>query len=143
MLRDPAYREEKLIIFTEHRDTQTYLVRRLEQLGYQGEIAQIHGGMPYPEREVQVDFFHKPVADGGARYLIATDAAGEGINLQFCWIMVNYDVPWNRHAWNSAWGASTGMGRPITGDHHQPGGGQDARGPGVEDPPGEARGDQP
>ena len=95
VLRDPDYRDEKLIIFTEHRDTQTYLVRRLEQLGYQGEIAQIHGGMPYREREAQVDCFRSPLAEGGARYLIATDAAGEGINLQFCWIMVNYDVPWN------------------------------------------------
>ncbi|MBN2007574.1 MAG: DUF3883 domain-containing protein, partial [Anaerolineae bacterium] len=95
VLRDPQYRDEKFIIFTEHRDTQTYLVRRLEQLGYRGEIAQIHGGMPYPEREGQREFFRKPLSEGGARYLIATDAAGEGINLQFCWIMVNYDVPWN------------------------------------------------
>ena len=95
VLHDPDYRDEKLIIFTEHRDTQTYLVRRLEQLGYRGEIAQIHGGMPYPQREAQVAFFRKTLAEGGARYLVATDAAGEGINLQFCWIMVNYDVPWN------------------------------------------------
>ena len=95
VLRDPTYRDEKLIIFTEHRDTQTYLVRRLEQLGYRGEIAQIHGGMPYTGREAQVDFFRRPLAEEGARYLVATDAAGEGINLQFCWIMVNYDVPWN------------------------------------------------
>ncbi len=95
VLRDPDYRDEKLIVFTEHRDTQTYLVRRLEQLGYRGEIAQIHGGMPYRDRETQVGFFRRPLAEGGARYLVATDAAGEGINLQFCWIMVNYDVPWN------------------------------------------------
>ena len=47
------------------------------------------------ERDVQADFFRKPTEDGGARFLIATDAAGEGINLQFCWIMVNYDLPWN------------------------------------------------
>ena len=39
--------------------------------------------------------FRRPLADGGANYLVATDAAGEGINLQFCWLMVNYDVPWN------------------------------------------------
>jgi len=95
VLQDPDYRDEKLIIFTEHRDTLTFLVRRLEQLGYTGEIAQIHGGMPYKEREAQVEFFRKPVSKGGARYLVATDAAGEGINLQFCWLMVNYDVPWN------------------------------------------------
>ena len=39
--------------------------------------------------------FAEPVEDGGAKYLIGTDAAGEGVNLQFCWLMVNYDVPWN------------------------------------------------
>ena len=39
--------------------------------------------------------FRKPLDQGGARFLICTDAAGEGINLQFCWIMINYDVPWN------------------------------------------------
>jgi superfamily II DNA/RNA helicase len=47
------------------------------------------------ERDEQVEFFRKPVAEGGARFLVATDAAGEGINLQFCWLMVNYDIPWN------------------------------------------------
>ncbi len=95
VIHDPQYAGEKLIVFTEHRDTMSYLIRRLEQLGYTGEVAQIHGGMPYREREAQVEFFRKPVAEGGARFLVATDAAGEGINLQFCWLMVNYDVPWN------------------------------------------------
>ena len=68
------------------------LVRRLEGLGFSGQVAQIHGGMAWPEREEQVEFFRR---SGGARYLVATDAAGEGINLQFCRLMVNYDVPWN------------------------------------------------
>ncbi|HEU5349613.1 MAG TPA: helicase-related protein, partial [Ktedonobacterales bacterium] len=49
----------------------------------------------FEERERQVARFRQPIAEGGARYLIATDAAGEGINLQFCWLMVNYDIPWN------------------------------------------------
>ena len=40
-------------------------------------------------------FFRRPASDDGANYLVATDAAGEGINLQFCWLMVNYDIPWN------------------------------------------------
>ena len=95
VLRDPEYAGEKLIIFTEHRDTADFLIRRLEGLGFTGRIALIHGGMPYQERERQVEFFRKPVAEGGANYLVATDAAGEGINLQFCWLMVNYDIPWN------------------------------------------------
>jgi SNF2 family DNA or RNA helicase len=95
VLDDPDYRDEKMIIFTEHRDTLTFIVRRLEALGYTGKIAQIHGGMPYPDRDEQVALFRRKVEDGGAQYLVATDAAGEGINLQFCWLMVNYDVPWN------------------------------------------------
>ena len=89
------YRDEKLIIFTEHRDTAAFLVRRLEGLGYTGRVALIHGGLAYPERERQVELFRRPADQGGATYLVATDAAGEGINLQFCWLMVNYDIPWN------------------------------------------------
>ena len=95
VLRDPKYVDEKLIVFTEHRDTATFLVRRLEGMGFTGQVAQIHGGMPYRERERQVAFFRKTEDEGGAGYLVATDAAGEGINLQFCWLMVNYDLPWN------------------------------------------------
>lgn len=103
VLTDPKFSGEKLIVFTEHRDTLTFLVRRLNGMGYTGQVAQIHGGMsthPHPatglsEREEQVEFFRKPLAEGGARFLICTDAAGEGINLQFCWLMINYDVPWN------------------------------------------------
>lgn len=91
----PEYRDQKLIIFTEHRDTLQFLVGRLEGLGYTGQIAQIHGGMDYQERERQIEFFRKPADEGGAVCLVATDAAGEGINLQFCWLMVNYDIPWN------------------------------------------------
>ena len=95
VLRDPQYRDEKLIVFTEHRDTAEFLVRRLESLGFTGQIALIHGGLPYEQREHQVEFFRRPATEGGANYLVATDAAGEGINLQFCWLMVNYDIPWN------------------------------------------------
>jgi len=95
ILRDPAYQREKFLIFTEHRDTLEFLTRRLEGLGFAGKIAHLHGGMGYQQREDQVAFFRKPLDEGGAQYLVATDAAGEGINLQFCWIMINYDVPWN------------------------------------------------
>jgi superfamily II DNA or RNA helicase/DNA-binding XRE family transcriptional regulator len=95
LLRDPRCAGEKVIIFTEHRDTQTFLLRRFEGLGFTGRIAQIHGGMDFRAREAQVEFFRKPVAEGGAQYLVCTDAAGEGINLQFAWLMINYDIPWN------------------------------------------------
>ena len=95
VLRDPTFAHEKFIIFTEHRDTAEFLVRRLEGLGFTGQVALVHGGLDYREREVQVELFRRSPDQGGATYLVATDAAGEGINLQFCWLMVNYDVPWN------------------------------------------------
>ena len=84
--------QEKWLVFTEHRDTLEYLVQRLDGLGYVGQVAQIHGGMDWREREAQVEQFRDP---HGARFCIATDAAGEGINLQFCARMANYDIPWN------------------------------------------------
>ena len=95
VLNDQEYVDEKFIIFTEHRDTAEFLFRRFESLGFTGRVAMIHGGLPYQEREKQVEFFRRPANKDGASYLIATDAAGEGINLQFCWLMVNYDIPWN------------------------------------------------
>ncbi len=87
-----AYPDTKVLIFTEFRDTLDFLVGRLEGKGLTGKIAQIHGGMDYKERDRQAAFFRDP---DGARIMVATDAAGEGINLQFCWLLVNYDIPWN------------------------------------------------
>lgn len=95
VLTDARYASEKLIVFTEHRDTLDFLVNRLRGLGYTGQTATIHGGMHYTERQEQVEFFRRPADAGGARFMVCTDAAAEGINLQFCWIMINYDVPWN------------------------------------------------
>lgn len=101
----PEFQREKLLIFTEHRDTLRYLQGRFEALGYTGQIASIHGGMDVAEREEQRIFFMSPEfrrAQGlddpdrpSARVMLATDAAGEGINLQFAWLMVNFDIPWN------------------------------------------------
>lgn len=95
VLQAPKYRDRKMIIFTEHKDTLDFLVSRLERMGFTNQVARIHGGMPYQEREEQVEFFRRPANEGGATYLVATDAAGEGINLQFAWLMVNYDIPFN------------------------------------------------
>ena len=95
ILRDERYRDQKLILFTEHRDTLLFLVRKLEGLGFAGQVASIHGAMGHEQRDEQVELFRKPAREGGATYLVGTDAAGEGINLQFCWLMVNYDIPWN------------------------------------------------
>lgn len=87
-----AYPDTKVLIFTEFRDTLDFLMGRLEGKGLTGQVAHIHGGMDFREREAQVAFFKDPQ---GARVCVATDAAGEGINLQFCWLLINYDIPWN------------------------------------------------
>ena len=79
---------EKILVFTEHRDTLLYLTQRLKDLGY--SVCNIHGGMRLQDRIAAEKDFRRPV-----QFMVATDAAGEGINLQFCRIMVNWDMPWN------------------------------------------------
>jgi superfamily II DNA or RNA helicase len=80
-------RRKQLLIFTEHKDTLDYLV---ENLSADFEVAQIHGQMKLAERIEQERYFRET-----AQIMVATEAAGEGINLQFCHLMVNYDIPWN------------------------------------------------
>src|SRR4029077_13669890 len=84
---------QKLILFTEHRDTLNYLEARITTLlGRKEAVVIIHGGMGREERvKAQESFKHDP----DVRVLLATDAAGEGINLQRAHLMVNYDLPWN------------------------------------------------
>jgi len=78
----------KLIIFTEHRDTLNHLKEHLEKWGY--STCEIHGGMnPHQRKEAQEKFRTT------CQICAATEAAGEGINLQFCHLMINYDLPWN------------------------------------------------
>lgn len=97
LLRAPQYRDHKVIIYTEHKDTLEFLMRRLEGMGYAGQVAFIHGGLNFEQRDAQVEQFRRPHngEHGGARFFVGTDAAAEGINLQFCWILINYDIPWN------------------------------------------------
>jgi len=80
--------DEKLLIFTEHRDTLNSLARRLEEKGY--TVATIHGGMDVDSRKQAQRQFRTR-----AKIMVATDAAGEGINLQFCRYLINWDIPWN------------------------------------------------
>lgn len=84
---------QKLVIFTEHRDTLNYLQSRIGTLlGRAQAVVAIHGGMGREERmKAQEAFRHDPEV----QVLLATDAAGEGINLQRAHLMVNYDLPWN------------------------------------------------
>ncbi|MBN2055105.1 DUF3883 domain-containing protein [bacterium] len=95
VLTASRFANEKVLIFTEHRDTMNFLVRRFEGLGFAGQLAHIHGGMHYTDRRLQIEKFRKTKEQDGARLMVCTDAAAEGVNLQFCWIMVNYDIPWN------------------------------------------------
>jgi SNF2 family DNA or RNA helicase len=84
---------QKLVIFTEHRDTLSYLNQRITSLlGREDAVVVIHGSIGREERlKVQEAFRHDP----HVKVLLATDAAGEGINLQRAHLMVNYDLPWN------------------------------------------------
>ena len=85
--------KQKLVIFTEHRDTLSYLEQRIGSLlGRPPSLVMIHGGMGREERrKAQASFLYDP----DVQVLLATDAAGEGINLQRAHLMVNYDLPWN------------------------------------------------
>ena len=84
---------QKLVLFTEHRDTLRYLHERITTLlGRADSTVLIHGGMGREDRlKAQEAFRHDPQV----QVLLATDAAGEGINLQRAHLMVNYDLPWN------------------------------------------------
>ena len=91
-LLDKSGRRRKLIIFTEHRDTLYYLLQRIRSiLGSTAAVA-IHGGLSREDRrQVQMSFSSNPEV----QVLVATDAAGEGVNLQCANVMVNFDLPWN------------------------------------------------
>jgi superfamily II DNA or RNA helicase len=93
----------KLLVFTEHKDTLDYLAgdgkegRPLGKLRAWGlKTTQIHGGMKIGDRDTpNTRIYAEREFREDAQILVATEAAGEGINLQFCWFMINYDIPWN------------------------------------------------
>lgn len=114
----PRGEAEKVLIFTEYRRTQSHLVAELEQKYGKGSVVVIHGDMKLERREEneqELDAIWEPFPKHGAivapttkrtsqrlfrdhdkvRFLVSTEAGGEGINLQFCHICVNYDLPWN------------------------------------------------
>jgi superfamily II DNA or RNA helicase len=92
-MRDASGRQRKIIIFSEHRDTLNYLHGRIAGvLGNSDAIVTIHGGTHRDERRRLQALFR---SDPEVRVLVATDAAGEGVNLQTANLMVNYDLPWN------------------------------------------------
>jgi SNF2 family DNA or RNA helicase len=93
ILTDGNFQRRKFVIFTEHRDTLEHLVRRLRSLrGRHDAVVAIHGGMHREARKQAEEGFKN---DPTVEILVATDAAGEGINLQRAHLMANYDLPWN------------------------------------------------
>lgn len=92
MFNSQGYRR-KIIIFTEHRDTLSYLVYRLKRMIGEQAVVTIHGGIKLEDRQVIQKEFNE---NSPVQILVATDAAGEGINLhESCHLMLNYDLPWN------------------------------------------------
>lgn len=92
-MRDAGGRLRKIIIFSEHRDTLNYLHQKIAGvMGNADAIVTIHGGIHRDERRRLQALFR---SDPDVRVLVATDAAGEGVNLQNANLMVNYDLPWN------------------------------------------------
>jgi superfamily II DNA or RNA helicase len=91
LFRDPKL---KLLIFTEHKDTLDYLVAKIRDWGL--SVTTIHGGMKVGDRDTpNTRIYAEREFWQDCQVLVATEAAGEGINLQCCWLMVNYDIPWN------------------------------------------------
>ena len=92
-MRGADGRQRKLIIFTEHRDTLNYLAVKIRGvMGSDEAVVLIHGGIKREDRRKVQELFRN---DPDTRVLLATDAAGEGVNLQNANLMVNYDLPWN------------------------------------------------
>jgi hypothetical protein len=87
--------EQRLLVFTEFRDTLDYLMGTLREWGFR--VGCIHGGMAPGSRDEQGTRLHveQQFRDGDIQVLVATEAAGEGINLQCCHVLFNYDIPWN------------------------------------------------
>lgn len=87
--------EKRLLIFTEFKDTLDYLVEKLTEWGFR--VGFIHGGMKPGSRDEPGTrlFAEQQFREAAIQVLVATEAAGEGINLQVCNILFNYDIPWN------------------------------------------------
>ena len=87
--------DQRLLIFTEFKDTLDYLMERMQAWGFR--VGCIHGGMKPGSREEPGTRLHaeQQFREGAIQVLVATEAAGEGINLQCCHILFNYDIPWN------------------------------------------------
>ena len=98
--RDEGWTDERVIVFTEYRDTQKWLIDLLLTHGFGGDggerIADLYGGMDTDHRERTKAVFQAHPSRSPVRILVATDAASEGIDLQrHCWRMLHWEIPWN------------------------------------------------
>ena len=101
----------KLIVFSEHKDTLHYVTERIRnELGRPEAVVTIHGGMKREDRRAVQDRFR---VDPTVRVLVATDAAGEGVNLQAANLMVNYDLPWNPNRIEQRFGRIHRIGQKL------------------------------
>ncbi|MDR0481697.1 MAG: DEAD/DEAH box helicase family protein [Cellulomonadaceae bacterium] len=112
-MRNDTGARRKVIIFTEHKDTLNDLVERLTQhLGRDNAMITIHGGTKREDRKKAKETFEQ---DDQCVFLIATDAAGEGINLhRNCHLLINYDLPWNPNRIEQRFGRVHRIGQPNT-----------------------------
>ena len=112
-MRDDTGARRKVIIFTEHKDTLNDLVMRLTQhLGRNDAVVTIHGGTKREDRKKAKETFEQ---DERCIFLIATDAAGEGVNLhKNAHMLINYDLPWNPNRIEQRFGRVHRIGQPNT-----------------------------
>lgn len=93
---DGGWTDERVVVFTEYAHTLDWITRCLEQQGYEGRLGVIQGSTPHDDREYLRSQFTADPRDEPVRVLVATDAAGEGIDLQnHCHRLVNFDIPFN------------------------------------------------
>ena len=96
LFENGKWKPERLIIFTEYKDTMEYLLDALRELDDGGRFITLSGGATLEEREVIKHIFQESPFENRTRILIATDAASEGLNLQnHCRFLIHYEIPWN------------------------------------------------
>ena len=119
---DGTWTNERVVVFTEYAATLDWIVRVLAQHGYREgtELAVIQGSTPAEEREDIRAKFTAPPDKQPVRVLVATDSAGEGIDLQdYCHRLVNFDIPFNPSRLEQRIGRVDRYGQDITPEIYQ------------------------
>jgi len=120
LIKDGKWTDERLLVFTEYRDTLEYLERIFKNHGWDDRYLQLKGGMYAKDRERIKQAFLKDPKENSIRILLATDAASEGLNLQnHCRYLIHYEIPWNPNRMEQRNGRidRVGQDRDITVHH--------------------------